>query len=297
MKQMTITSHRPLDKACPRYESLPRKSLDGCDSVDQRNDHDSKESVYYPSGGLRNLSDESDLFSGISNRKSNNSPAVMAMHPVEHRSQHACKLSRKQLELLQRHNVVSNGGLLLVDPKRNEKVCLKQNNHSLTEHDLFIVQDGYSREDDEFSMVTEVTYEIEKSDLNLAERPLVRGTNNLPNFELPKPSCVDIYHLLNLGSSCMNIHTDIVTEYPSYFNDNIIVCIISTYSATSDEIDIKHSKQIGLRCSWNEPTLSHKLGAKFTEGYDGRAYVRQVLEGSHVASCGIRKGDVVSVSC
>ena len=109
------------------------------------------------------------------------------------------------------------------------------------------------------------------------------------------------------------------------FDEKIIVCITRTYIATQEEINndtllreksnrncqpllnsrstpanirkIDHQcKLSGLRCTWNEPKLSHDLGVTFLEGLDGKAYVESVVEQSTADRSGIAVGDVVSVS-
>lgn len=254
---------------------------------------------------LRNFSDESELFSDISKQHR----VYTSQDSLEECLDQVYKPSRKQLELLQKHNVVVNGGILLVDPIGNEKVCLHGHNHSLTNNDLFIVQDGRCRDDDEFSVVsnvTEVTYGMDKRDSNLGKQSLGDIHNPLAREQV-RPVCGGVFHLenvldsLNRRSSCGDI--DRQNGHGVFSTcDEILVCITSTYIADSEEMNddngqsiTEHSKPMGLRCTWNEPAFSHKLGATFIEGSDGRAYVNQVIFRSYAASCGIKKGDAVSV--
>ena len=291
----------PNISAPQKPETKARRMDDQRDDI-QGNEHNCSKSLQY-NLGEQNFSDESELFSDISNRHR----VVSDQDSLEECLNQVYKPSRKQWELLQKHNVVTNGGMLLVDPIGNEKVCLSGHNQSLTNHDLFIVQDGRCREEDEFSLVTEVTYGIEKRD---SGKQLSFGGNHNPLVtEAIKPGCGGVFHLENvfdskrLQSSCSNHDRQTVPNVGLTLSDEILVCITSTYIATLDEMNdengpsiTEHSKNIGIRCAWNEPTLSHKLGATFLEGSDGRAYVNQVILSSNAASCGIKKGDVVSVS-
>mmetsp|Transcript_15817 Transcript_15817/g.22507 ORF Transcript_15817/g.22507 Transcript_15817/m.22507 type:complete len:1026 (+) Transcript_15817:102-3179(+) len=106
------------------------------------------------------------------------------------------------------------------------------------------------------------------------------------------------------------------------FEEKIIVCITRTYLATTEE-ETKSNKTTngrnedilselkrcslfdlcenntkdtmnGLRCTWNEPKLSHELGVTFYEGNNGYAYVRSVEKGSSAEKSGVIVGDVVS---
>ena len=285
------------------------RTVDTVRSEDQRDDKGSKSFL----NELRNFSDESDLFSDVSTLQPtlqsntqyvpNVTPKVLSDECLDQ----VYQPSRKQLELLQKHNVAMNGGMLLVDPIVNEKVYLYENNHSLTDHDLFIVQDERCYDEDEFSIVsnvTEVTYGEKARNFSLVKQMSLEGIHN-PISEAIQPGCGGLFHLvepIRLLPSCVNNDPSNIKGFPTSCND-ILVCITSTYIATSEEMDgdnerliTERSKHIGLRCAWHEPTMSHKLGATFIEGSDERAYVNQVIMGSHAASCGIRNGDAVSVS-
>ena len=283
---------------------------DDRDDYQGENNHYFKNSLRYQlidQSDLRQFSDESDLFSDISNRHRE----VTSQHSLERCLDHKYKPSREQLELLQKHNVVTVGGMLLVDPIENQKANLIGCNHSLTNHDLFIVKDERYRDEDEFSLVsnvTEVTYGIEKRETTPGRHQVLGGIYNPTTSEMIQPGCSNIGHLenildsLRLRSSCGNVDQQNAPDIGPTM-EKILVCITSTYIATLDEMKdeneqpiTERSNNIGIRCTWNEPALSHKLGATFIEGSDGRAYVSQVVFGSHAASYGVKKGDAVSVS-
>lgn len=75
------------------------------------------------------------------------------------------------------------------------------------------------------------------------------------------------------------------------FDEKIIVCITRIYLAL-----IEGGNDNGLRCTYNEPKLSHDLGVKLLEGDDRQAIVAAVIPESTAERSGVRIGDRLSVS-
>jgi len=95
------------------------------------------------------------------------------------------------------------------------------------------------------------------------------------------------------------------------FSEKICVCITRIYIATQTEVQQDASlKQklnnedgveeegvcglIGLRCAYNDSTLSHDMGVRFVEGENGQAIVREVMPQSTAGRSGVEVGDLLS---
>jgi len=73
------------------------------------------------------------------------------------------------------------------------------------------------------------------------------------------------------------------------FDEKIIVCITRIYLAL-----VEGGNDNGLRCTYNEPKLSHDLGVKLIEGSDGQALVAEVTPESTAERSGVKIGDNLS---
>ena len=100
------------------------------------------------------------------------------------------------------------------------------------------------------------------------------------------------------------------------FSEEVFVCITRIYMATQIEVqqdillqqesNFENKKEneketavcglLGLRCSWNDSTLSHDMGVRFVEGDNGQAIIRQVIPQSTAGRSGVKVGDFLSVS-
>jgi len=94
------------------------------------------------------------------------------------------------------------------------------------------------------------------------------------------------------------------------YEEKVTVCISRIYIGTEDEVkrdpvprqgmvDQKASRQDfsgirGLRCTWNEPKLSHDIGVKFDEDEKGHAVVRSIIDESTAQKAGVQVGDILS---
>jgi predicted metalloprotease with PDZ domain len=52
----------------------------------------------------------------------------------------------------------------------------------------------------------------------------------------------------------------------------------------------------GLKCTYNEPNLSHDFGVRLREGEGGEAIVVEVISESTAERAGVKIGDILSVS-
>ena len=71
------------------------------------------------------------------------------------------------------------------------------------------------------------------------------------------------------------------------FEETIAVCITRIFLGENGN---------GLKCTYNEPNLSHDFGVRLREGEGGEAVVVEVIAESTAERAGVKIGDVLSVS-
>lgn len=227
-------------------------------------------------------------------------------------------------------------GILIVDPNKNGAVYhMDEDNKSLTDKDLIIFghQGGEDKDDHEddatiMSNLTEVTYQKSKEE---RVKLIVQHLKDATTIPETNPFC-SIFHCADLYPSSEDIKDALenpeeareeagdvlmkeamatteqqfkLTEdtgaliqslfggkvnYGS-FNEKIIVCITRIYLAL-----VEGGNDNGLRCTYNEPKLSHDLGVRLLEGNDGQAIVATVIPESTAERSGVQIGDKLSVS-
>ncbi len=227
-------------------------------------------------------------------------------------------------------NSMSKGGILIVDPNKNGAVYrMDEDNKSLTDKDLLII--GHNRKggtgddhDDStiVSSLTEVTYQKSKEErVKLIVQHLKDAAATIPESDAwcsifqcsQSPPLVDSADLMSdrdveqlkkaidaneaqhfsLTEDAGLLFRSLIgtkVEYGS-FNEKIIVCITRIYLAL-----VEGGNDNGLRCTYNEPKLSHDLGVRLLEGKDGQAIVAAVIPESTAERSGVQIGDRLSVS-
>ena len=223
-------------------------------------------------------------------------------------------------------------GILIVDPNKNGAVYhMDEDNKSLTDKDLIIIGQQRKSQADEhddstiMSSLTEVTYQKSKEErVKLIVQHL---TDAVPDsnpfcsvFQCADlyPSSDDIKDALDNQQEAENAEDELMkkamatngqqfsltedagaliqsllggkVDYGS-FDEKIIVCITRIYLAL-----VEGGNDNGLRCTYNEPKLSHDLGVRLLEGNDGQAIVATVVPESTAERSGVQIGDKLSVS-
>lgn len=231
----------------------------------------------------------------------------------------------------ERMNKMSKG-ILIVDPNKNGAVYhMDEDNKSLTDKDLIIIGQQRKSEADEqddstiMSSLTEVTYQ--KSKEERAKLIVKHLTDAVPDsnpfcsvFQCADlyPSSDDIRDALDNQQDAENAENELMkkamatngqqfsltedtgaliqslfggkVDYGS-FDEKIFVCITRIYLAL-----VEGGNDNGLRCTYNEPKLSHDLGVRLLEGNDGQAIVATVIPESTAERSGVQIGDRLSVS-
>lgn len=221
-------------------------------------------------------------------------------------------------------------GILIVDPNKNGAVYhLDEDNKSLTDKDLLIIghkSKGESDDQDDstiMSSLTEVTYQKSKEE---RVKMIIQHLQKATKIPESNPFC-SLFEcgLLNhatdiddIGNENDNVHEtkmkqaiattegqfsltqdtgalfqSIIGAKVDYgsFNEKIIVCITRIYLAL-----VECGNDNGLRCTYNEPKLSHDLGVRLLEDNDGHAVVATVIPESTAERAGVQIGDKLSVS-
>ena len=226
----------------------------------------------------------------------------------------------------------SSKGILIVDPSRNGAVYhMDEDNKSLTDKDLIIMgyrERSHGKIDEDLddttvmSSLTEVTYQKshdERTKLilkHLQDRAATIPESN--SFFCGMFECLKSDNTVDIGEDHEDFDEEIIknkiaaTEKPfsftedtgalmrtlfggkveyGSFNEKVIVCITRVYLAL-----FASAKDNGLRCTYNEPKLSHDLGVRLVEDVDGQAVVSAVIPESTAERSGVLIGDKLSVS-
>mmetsp|Transcript_15107 Transcript_15107/g.22638 ORF Transcript_15107/g.22638 Transcript_15107/m.22638 type:complete len:1055 (-) Transcript_15107:117-3281(-) len=219
-------------------------------------------------------------------------------------------------------------GIVIVDPNRNGEVYrMDEDNKCLTNKDLIIIGQNHDNDDDDdddqtmMSVLTEVTYKKSKeervkliydnlrsaaahipesntwcnqgcnafdfSDKMDSEDNIIRSSSQGGGQQLKLGKQHGFGHDTSLFfRSLLASPKDV--EVGS-FREKISVCITRIY------LDLQNNgDDVGLRCTYNEPTLCHDLGVKFREGSDGQAIVVHVFPESTAQRSGVEVGDKLS---
>ena len=215
-------------------------------------------------------------------------------------------------------------GILIVDPQNNGEVYrMDENNKCLTDKELIIIGGDGEEDDDDtlMSNLTEVTYQRTKEErMKYLMTNLKDAASHIPEstawcgiFECSPSNnrgndanyTTDeegkFIQIKDKGDSSMTQNAKLLFRSLfsksgekvdlGSFSEKIVVCITRIYlSVQNDE------KDIGLRCTYNEPKLCHDLGVHLKEMSDGQAIVVNVLPESTSARSGVQVGDILSVS-
>lgn len=217
-------------------------------------------------------------------------------------------------------------GIMILDPENNGRLYrISESHKNLMNKDLVIIE-GQKSEDSEndvktqVSNLTEVTYEKskeEKIEMIMQQIENITGDKfcssfrcsvntdedsedfspqkvvlkSINGFSISRGNQGFSTPMLFLKTLMTNITRGGQVLDLGNFQEQISVCITRVYLSQSSQIS-----DMGLKCTFNQPNLSHDFGVRLGERNDGRAVVIEVLKDSTAMRSGVEVGDILSVS-